>query len=104
MIEIPLATVPNQSFSIRLSDHFYELVIKETNGCMSVTIFRDNVLILENIRAVAGTPIIPYHYLESGNFIFSTENDDLPDYSQFGISQSLIYATQAEIGALRAGT
>jgi len=101
VITIQLSAIPNQSFSIRLDDHFYDITIKSTNGCMSVTIARDNIVILSNQRAVAGFPIIPYHYLESGNFIFLTQNDDLPDYTQFGITQSFVFISQSELDTFR---
>ena len=104
MIEIELTRVPNQSMSIRLDDNLYNLTIKETNGCMSCTIVRNDITLLSNVRVVAGTPIIPYGYLESGNFFISTLDDDLPDWNQFGISQSLIYISELEIGEIRAGT
>lgn len=104
MIEIALSPIPNQSLSIRLDDHLYDIKIKQSNGCMSVTIARDNVTILDNIRAVAQFPLIPYDYLENGNFIISTENDDLPDYTQFGITQFLIYFSELELGTIRGGT
>ncbi len=101
MIQIPLSPVPNQSFSIRATDHNYELTIKAAKGIMAVTIVRDNIILLSNIRAVAQFPLIPYRYLESGNFLILTQNDDLPDYTKFGDSQTLIYANQDELEALR---
>lgn len=104
MIEVALARVPNQSLSIRLENNLYNLILKETNGCMSATVIRNNITLLSNIRLVAGTPMIPYEYLEAGNFVLTTLDDDLPDWNQFGISQSLIYVSEAELGEIRAGT
>lgn len=102
MIIVPLAAVPNQSLSMRLGNDFYNLVFKIANGIMAVDIARNGVVILSGQRVVAGTPIIPYSYLESGNFIFQTNNGDLPNYLQFGITQILIFASQAELEAIRA--
>lgn len=104
MIEIALATIPNQSFSLRLADNLYDITIKETNGCMSATIVRNNIVILSNTRIVAEFPIIPYLYMESGNFVITTLNGDLPDWTKFGISQTLIYISELELGTIRAGT
>lgn len=104
MIEIALVALPNQSFSLRLDSNLYNLTIKETNGCMCATIVRNNVTLLSNVRLVAQFPIIPYIYLEAGNFIISTLDDDLPDWTKFGISQTLLYVSEAELGELRAGT
>lgn len=103
MIEIPLAAVPNQSFSIRLEDNLYNFTIKETNGCMGVTIVRNDITILSNVRAVSKYLLIPYQYLESGNFYITTLNDDLPYWDKFGISQSLIYVTVAELAGFISG-
>jgi hypothetical protein len=103
MIEIQLAALPSQSFSIRRDDNLYNITIRETNGCMSATVVRNNITLLSDVRLVAQFPIIPYYYLESGNFIINTLDDDLPDWTKFGISQSLFYASESEIAGLRAG-
>ena len=101
MIQVPIQSIPNQSLSIQLDNNLYDLNIKECNGIMSVDIILNNSVILYGQRAVPGFPIIPYTYLqETGNFIFITANDDYPYYSQFGTSQYLIYASNAEIAAL----
>lgn len=104
MIEITLSAVPNQSFSIRLDDHLYDIRLRAAKNIMAVDIVRDGVLIETGTRAEAGFPLIPYRYQESGNFIISTENDEYPDYTKFGISQTLIYVSEAELGVIRAGT
>lgn len=97
---IPLEALANQSLSIRLDNRRYDLSFKETNGVMSVSISRDQVAILTGARIVAGTPLIPYEYLESGNFIFLTANDELPDYTKFKTTQNLVYYSAAEIEEL----
>lgn len=99
---IPLAAVPNQSFSVRLDDTRMVLRIKEANGVMVADFERAGEQILLGARALAGECIIPYHYLEEGNFIFLTLNDELPAWQSFGVSQSLVYITAAEVAALRA--
>lgn len=104
MRRIPLEAIPNQSFSVRLDDALYDITIKEARGIMAVTIVRDNVELVSGLRATAGTPLLPYRYQESGNFIITTENDEIPYYTQFGVTQNLIYASQEELEVLRAGT
>lgn len=100
MIEIPLQALPNQSFSILLDQTQYDIRIESTNNVMSFDIVRNNIAIVTGARSIAGFPIIPYKYLEDGNFIILTMNEEYPDYTQFGITQSLIYASQAEIEAM----
>jgi hypothetical protein len=104
MIEITLDAIPNQSLTIQLDNNFYEISIKETNGAMAATIFRNDVVIISGARIVAGIPLLPYPYQEDGNFLLLTANDDIPYYTQFGITQTLIYASQSELEAIRATT
>ena len=113
MIEIPLQAIPNQTLSVQLDNNQYDIVISAItsttadNGTiaadvlMAVDIVRNNIPIVTGFRAVAGFPIIPYHYLENGNFSFLTMDDEYPDYRQFGITQSLIYASESELEAIR---
>lgn len=104
MLEIDLVAIPNQSLSVRLENNQYNISIIETRGCMSITIIKNNEMVIQNVRAVGGVLLIPYRYLETGNFFIDTLDNDLPDYTKFGISQSLVYISQAELGAIRAGT
>lgn len=93
--QIPLAQLPRQEFSIRLDNHRYTFrIIDVGTGTMGVTITRDDVTLLDNVRAVAGRPLIPYDYLtEFGNFAFATANDNqrLPWWEDFDITCRLIY-------------
>jgi hypothetical protein len=113
MIEVPIAAVPNQTLSIQLDQNNYDIEIYTTNrananltgdGVMGITISRNGVLIISGFRLVANYLLIPYEYLEDGNFVLITQNDEYPDYPQFGVTQNLIYASQAELGVIRAGT
>ncbi len=104
MITIPITSLPNQSFSIQLGNDNYDIVIRSCNFIMAVDLTRNNVPILTGQRVVAGTPVIPYTYLESGNFLFITANEEYPDYTQFGLTQLLVFTSAAELEAIRAGT
>lgn len=102
MIELPIQAIPNQTMTIRLSDDFYSISIKEIDGLMSMTIVRNDVVIVSNQRLMANYPIIPYEYLENGNFIFLTSNNEYPYYDRFNIDQSLLFASQEELEEIRA--
>ena len=102
MVEIPLISVPNQSLSIRLDNNFYTLNIKQARNIMAVDILRNNEIVVQSQRALANYPLIPYKYLENGNFIFLTENWEYTFYTEFAISQFLYFATQLELEAIRA--
>lgn len=102
MLEIPITNLPNQSFSIQLDNQFYDISIYLTNNVMSLDLIRANEIIVTGARMVAGTPLINYFYLENGNFVLLTANEEYPDYTQFGITQFLVFASEAELEAIRA--
>lgn len=102
MIDVPLAAVPNQQLTIQLVDSIYLIGVCATNGVMSISITRDGTSLISNQRITPGTPVLPYRYQESGNFVFAVEQEALPDYAQFGVTQFLMYLTAQEVEALRA--
>ena len=103
MIDIALDPLPNQSVSVRLADSLYTLTIKACRGVMAIDVQRDQEYVVRGLRLVAGTPVLPYDYLEDGgNFVLLTENGEYPDYALFGISQSLLFLTTEEIAELTA--
>lgn len=101
MIDVDLQAIPNQEFSIQLEDWRFEITVKEAAGCMAASVVRDGVPLVSNVRLVAGSPVLPYEYQERGNFVLTTDADQLPDYRAFGITQFLVYVTPAELAALR---
>ena len=103
MIQIPITNIVNQSLTILLDENNYNIRLHTSQNITSVDITRNNIVIVEGMRAVCGTPLIPYTYLEDGNFIFVTQNDQYPIYELFGITQFLIYASQTEIEAINNG-
>ena len=98
---LPIVAVPNQAFTIVLDGVSWDLTIRATNLNVAVTLYKNSVLLLENIRAVAMQKIIPFSYLESGNFAFISNNYEVLDYTKFGVSQYLIYSPQADIDLAR---
>lgn len=101
MLEIPLQPVPNQTFSIQLDNNTHDITIRACKtGQAQIMVFDiaiNNVMVVQGQRAITDFPIIPYVYKYNGNFILITEDDDLPDWSKFQISQYLIYASNDEI-------
>ena len=95
---IPLQALPNQAFSIQLDGNFYDFTVKSVAGAMGVTISRNNTILVSNSRMVSGTLLLTYGYLEnnSGNFFLRAINGDIANYQEFGITQSLIYLSNAE--------
>lgn len=98
---LPLEAVPNQSFFIRLEDVRYFVEIKEAGGMMSATIDRAGVRLVTGMRCAAGTPLLPYRYLETGNFMFVADPGVIPYFPDFGRSCLLVYLTAAEVALAR---
>ena len=103
MLVIPLSTTPNQTFSTRIGSDFYNITIKFVINLMTVSVVRNGVILIENVRAMPDEVVIPYEHLEagSGNFAFVTENNEYPIYTQFNITQYLVFADNEELEVLR---
>ncbi len=101
MIDVGIATLPNQALSIQLDERFYEIELREANGVMSASIVRDGVTLVSNIRVTAGTPLLPYRYQEAGNFIMTTDGEAIPYWDQFNVTQFLVYLSADELAAYR---
>lgn len=101
---IPLQNTPNQSFPITLNNVRYLLTFRTIGMLTYVDIDINNVRTVSGVRCPPGEPLLPYEYLEGagGNFAFLTQNGAYPNYTEFGITQTLIYASPAELAALRA--
>lgn len=99
---ITLQAIPNQKIIITLDSRRYEIEIKSADGFMTYGIVRDGVTILENgFRVIGKQPLLPYRYMESGNFVFDIPDTEDPDYKSFEITQFLFYLSQEEIEAAR---
>lgn len=99
---ITLQPIPNQEVIITLGDYRYNIEIKSASGFMTYGITRDGVTIIENgARIVNGSPLFPYRYMETGNFIIDVPDSELPDYTKFESTQFLRYASQDELEAAR---
>lgn len=95
--EIALEAIPNQTLSIQIDDNFWGITLQAINGSMVATITRNGANVIAGMRCVAGSPLLPYNYMESGNFIFLTADDELPDWQQFNVTQSLVYLSTEEL-------
>lgn len=101
MFNIPLQAIPNQSLSVQIDQKTYDIRIKDCGNIMALDIAVDNIDIILGVRTVPNNLIIPYRYLENGNFFITSLDDEYPDWRRFGLDQFLIYASQAELTAIR---
>jgi|FreactcultureFD7_1027221.scaffolds.fasta_scaffold76176_2 hypothetical protein len=103
MLNIPLAAVPNQSLSVTLNSNQYDLRLHYcANDVMAIDLTINEVILLTGIRLVPNFPVIVSEYMQNGNFILQTVDNEYPDYTRFGIDQFLIYASPAELEAINA--
>lgn len=99
---VPIQPIPNQEFSVPLDNNQWDIALKSANGIIAVTLTLNGTEIISGMRAVAGSPIITCQYQESGNFNLITQNGEIPDYTQFGTTQYLVYSSADELASLRA--
>lgn len=98
---IDIQAIPSQTVSATLGGERYDITLKSTGSIVAADVSRDGVTIITGQRVVAESPIIPYSYLETGNFLILTEDSDPPDYTKFGDSQVLYFASSSDLELIR---
>jgi len=101
MITLVLEQTPNQTLHFSNNGVRYDATIKDINGIMSVDMSINLVPVITGHRIGAGIPFLPYKYIEDGNFMIVTENDELPYWDKFGDTQTLFFVSADEIEAIR---
>ena len=104
MMSIPLNAVPNQSLSVILDNNNWGITLKTIDYATIVSLTLNGTDITWMVPVRLPEPlIIPAQYEEqdSGNFFFSTANLQIPFYNQFGLTQSLLYASASELTTFR---
>lgn len=89
---IPIEPVPNQELSVNIDGVRWVIRIKVAESTMVCDISHGDEAIILGARIAVGTPMIPYPYLSAdGNFLFLVDNEEMPDWRKFGVSQQLVY-------------
>lgn len=101
MIQIPLESIPNQNFTINIDNVVFDISLWAVNSgdtqIMAMDILADNEPVVLGQRLVSGQPVLPYRYLANYNFILITNNEELPAWQEFQVSQFLIYVGADEL-------
>lgn len=98
MQTIPIQSVPNQSLSVTIDRQRWTLTIKAAVSSMVVDLSLNDQVVIRGLRIMPNQPLIPHPYLATvGNFLMLTNSDELVWWERFGIDQTLVYATAAEI-------
>lgn len=102
MQTVPIQAIPVQTFTyIDPSNNIWDIGIRNVAEQMAFSFSRNGVVLIQNCCAVAGYRLVPYDYLEDGNFVLITQNYQIPDYTQFGTTQTLVFLEQSEIDVFR---
>ena len=97
---INLQRLRSQQLAINLEGVQHSIRVYETNNGMAVDLERDGNLVFNGLRLVNGELLIPFEYLEFGNFLLISTDNCLADYRNFGETQNLIYFTASELAVL----
>ena len=102
--EIDLNNLPNQNFTISINDIDMEVNIRlageDDNRIMFFSLLINDEYICPNVPVFSNQGVLPYPYMVSevgGNFYFITENDDYPNYENFGTTCKLYFLTEDEL-------
>jgi len=99
---IPLAALPNQKLTAILDGNRWDISVKLVRGNIAVSLTKNSAVVIQNVRVVGGARILQSRYQEDGNFAILASNESVLDYTQFGVTQYLVYISQAELAALSA--
>lgn len=69
---LPLSPTPNQAFTFTVNSERWGVRLFSAKGVLCADVDVGGVRILSGVRVVAGEPIIPYKYLETGNLLIIT--------------------------------
>lgn len=96
-----LQNTSDQTFTTVLDNDRYVIRIFQIPGTMASDISRNEAQLTTGQRITVGSFLIPFFGTQglSGNFLLLTQANELPDPSQFGITQTLIYMSFDEMVA-----
>ena len=101
MIQIDVQQIPNQEFEKEINGVRYTIKLRSFHDITLADITIDDTVVKHGIRVCANTLLIPYAYTtKGGNFMFYCMDNDYPYYTKFGVTQQLVYLTDAEIKEL----
>lgn len=100
MYKIPLDKTPNQTFSIVLNGKDYRIAIRTIQNLTYMSVWVNSELLFYNQLCTPNAYVNPYNYVSvNGKFYFESLDNNYPNYTQFGVTQSLLFYTQEEVAA-----
>ncbi len=102
--ELELQNIPSQTFSTTINNVDMEVTLKQAgtndNPIMLFALQIGGTYVCPFVPCFANQGLLPYRYMAEragGNFFFETENDEYPNYENFGTSCNLYFATLEEL-------
>jgi len=96
MQKIPLLAVPRQNLSFTVDGAYWQMSVYQSISHMCCDFTRNGVVLIQGIRCLVGTPLLPYPYMSApsfGNFLFDSD----VDWNHFADNTcNLYYLNQSE--------
>ncbi len=93
---IDLKQTPNQEFLVNIANRDMTVRIID-RGLPLFSLFVNNEYLVQNVPCFANQGILPYPYMiteAGGNFKFVTENDEYPNWVNFGKTCNLVFEAE----------
>ncbi len=92
----------NLEFDVLIEDiqNTIHVLLQTVNDAILMSVFVNNTQLGMPFMCFANQPVIPFPYIVDilgGNFIFQTENDNYPNYENFGKTCLLYFVTKDEL-------
>ena len=97
---VDLQPLRSQQVFVQLDNVQHELRVYQSGGGVAYDLTRENVVVLQGQRLIVNSPLIPYGYLSNGNLILISTSDNLADYNEFGLTQTLMFFSGSELEAI----
>lgn len=103
MLTIELQAIPNQKFNFLGDGQQYTIALRTVQDMTFMDVAMNGSTLITSCKCLPGQMVIPYDYLEGegGNFFFQTASGNNPQYANFGGADVLLYASNAELAAVR---
>ena len=104
VFELELNNLPNQRFTTTINDVDMEITLKlggeQDNPIMFFALRSGDEYICPFVPCFSNQGVLPYPYMieqAGGNFFFVTDNDEYPNYTNFGTTQRFYFITNDEL-------
>lgn len=92
----------NQEFDVLLDDiqNTIHVLLQTVNDITMMSIFVNNEQMGQPFMCFANQPIVPYPYMIDilgGNFVFQTQDNNYPNFENFGTTCFLYFITKDEL-------